>query len=612
MATKVKSAAAERTEQLEKLYEKTKKHLENGKFCDPDFPATVKSLCGKHGGPLAKRSDVLWLRPSEFAPAPKLFIGGTESGDVIQGELGDCYFLGALSGVATREDLINDVVIAWKPELGVFVGRLYKNGKWEYIIVDDRIPCNAQRKPIFASCKDPNEQWVMLLEKVYAKVHGSYQGIVGGNILYAYMDLTSGGGQILKWGKDEDKYQHHVGTEDDVWDWVSTARHEQWLIGASASGAGVEGEIGKTGILAFHAYTLLDCCRLCPPGGKKVKLLRLRNPWGQTEWKGRWSDGSKEWSPEILQALNYKFADDGTFWMCLEDFMKVFTKLYLCRLYTDKIGEMWSQVVVEGKWKGDTAGGCMNHPTWPQNPQWGIIHHLDEVVPAFIVLSQKDARLHNPKKNIDAIPIGVYLFEVTEPNTAASPKTIKTRVYTPDAFQAERDFTMMIQLKPNVPYVLIPTAFDKTARKFFMTITTRRPCSVTKVVYNEGTCPGCHKPITGQVLTALDKKWHPECFVCSDCKKAFSKGKFFLRDDKPVCRDCSEKKSTPRKEKDHGTPPTGDVCGKCNKAITDSALIALDRKWHPACFVCTGCGKPFAGGKFFRRDNAPYCEHCSK
>lgn len=41
------------------------------------------------------------------------------------------------------------------------------------------------------------------------------------------------------------------------------------------------------------------------------RLCLLRNPWGEGEWTGPWSDGSKEWTPEWMQKLNHRFGDDG-------------------------------------------------------------------------------------------------------------------------------------------------------------------------------------------------------------------------------------------------------------------------------------------------------------
>ena len=50
---------------------------------------------------------------------------------------------------------------------------------------------------------------------------------------------------------------------------------------------------------------------------KKFRLLRIRNPWGKTEWNGAWSDESDEWknvSAKERKRLGIVFDDDGEFW----------------------------------------------------------------------------------------------------------------------------------------------------------------------------------------------------------------------------------------------------------------------------------------------------------
>jgi hypothetical protein len=85
---------------------------------DNEFPASDKALF-KNPAEKSSKGIVTWKRPSEFAPNPKLFVSGVESGDVIQGALGDCYFLGALSVVATREDLLQPLFLRSYPEYGL-------------------------------------------------------------------------------------------------------------------------------------------------------------------------------------------------------------------------------------------------------------------------------------------------------------------------------------------------------------------------------------------------------------------------------------------------------------------------------------------------------------
>jgi hypothetical protein len=73
------------------------------------------------------------------------------------------------------------------------------------VTVDTLIPCSeTTRKPLFAHCKDPNELWVPLLEKAYAKLHGSYEALDGGSVTAALVDLTGGIAETLDLTEDDE------------------------------------------------------------------------------------------------------------------------------------------------------------------------------------------------------------------------------------------------------------------------------------------------------------------------------------------------------------------------------------------------------------------------
>jgi hypothetical protein len=54
---------------------------------------------------------VLWLRPSQFCKKPALFTGARSECDVVQGSLGDCWFMSALSVVASRKGMMEGVFV---------------------------------------------------------------------------------------------------------------------------------------------------------------------------------------------------------------------------------------------------------------------------------------------------------------------------------------------------------------------------------------------------------------------------------------------------------------------------------------------------------------------
>ena len=124
---------------------------------------------------------------------PVLFEHGVGADDVRQGALSDCWILAAMSMTATASGLIEHLFVQEETfeAIGLYTVRFYKNGQWLKVIVDDRIPCYADtNEPVFATCKDANEVWVLILEKAYAKLHGCYEALGGGEIDYGLRDLT--------------------------------------------------------------------------------------------------------------------------------------------------------------------------------------------------------------------------------------------------------------------------------------------------------------------------------------------------------------------------------------------------------------------------------------
>jgi paxillin len=110
-------------------------------------------------------------------------------------------------------------------------------------------------------------------------------------------------------------------------------------------------------------------------------------------------------------------------------------------------------------------------------------------------------------------------------------------------------------------------------------------------------CASCDQAIRGDCINALGSQWHPECFVCQYCQKAFGSGTFFEHAGKPYCEQ-------------HYHLQTGSLCAGCGKSISGRSVNALDKKWHPEHFVCAFCMNPLAGGAFTEQNGKAYCREC--
>lgn len=87
------------------------------------------------------------------------------------------------------------------------------------------------------------------------------------------------------------------------------------------------GEKSGGGIVPGHAYSILKIKET----KSGLRLLNIRNPWGAFEWDGAYSDLSEEWTPELLEEIKPKIdPEDGAFWMCYDDFTRVFESINIC------------------------------------------------------------------------------------------------------------------------------------------------------------------------------------------------------------------------------------------------------------------------------------------
>jgi len=334
-------------------------------FEDPHFPADDLSLFYSRQPP----RPFEWKRPHDIVSNPQMFVGGASRLDIKQGFLEDCCVLAAIANLTQYESLFHRVVSSdltfdkEKGYCGVFRFNFWRFGEWVEVVVDDRLP-TYNGKLVFMHSAEKNEFWSALLEKAYAKIHGSYEALKGGQTGDVMEDFTGG---LCESVNLLDK------TPEDLFRRMVKATDRQCMMGCSidAKPNEIERKLDN-GLVMGHAYSVTSVRKVkahTRSGEIDVELVRVRNPWGnEREWTGPWSDKSDEWqliSESEKKQLGLTYDDDGEFWMSFTDFMSNFSKLDICYLspssFNDSSTRMMSRIE-KGKWRaGITAGGCRNY-----------------------------------------------------------------------------------------------------------------------------------------------------------------------------------------------------------------------------------------------------------
>jgi hypothetical protein len=241
---------------------------------------------------------------------------------------------------------------------------------------------------------------------------------------------------------------------DDNWNELNSQLHRGCYMLGVAINEKLENIAKPAGLLTGHQYTILGCIQT-QTGNHR--LLKIRNPWGCREWKGRFSDGSKEWTPDLIQEVGAKFGDDGTFYMCFEDFCRYWSYIDGVRLFN--LDNEWNTKTLAGAW-GLGEGGYHNS----KNPQY--ILHVESQSEVCLSLLQYDSRYVGDEKETDA-HIALYLLDYKgRPYDSSNPQLCDRTfdfspalIVTKSKFRVARETIVEAKLDAGT-YVLVASTYN--------------------------------------------------------------------------------------------------------------------------------------------------------
>lgn len=268
-----------------------------GRTPAPPTPPPARDLpdpaaLNKHSG------SVTW---NEVAGG-QLFVNGVSYDDVIQGQIANCYMVGAFSAIAYTDPKAIEDAIADNGD-GTFTVRFFERQgyfgqqKEVKITIDGDLPQTASGASHYGKSRDSKELWVGLMEKAYAQWKGGYEAIGNGGRAGEVMEAIT--------GRDDNYLYVNSSTADRLFETIRANAQNKVPMAAGTHGKDSGVDYTGTGVYAWHVYTVLGAT---VENGEKY--VQLRNPWGRVE---PGSDGK----------------DDGIFKMKLADFARLYSGVYV-------------------------------------------------------------------------------------------------------------------------------------------------------------------------------------------------------------------------------------------------------------------------------------------
>jgi len=270
----------------------------------------------------------------------KYFCRKFENDQALMGSLSDNYFLAAVTSWAKNPKVNHDRVLHFNnnklSENGCFKFSFFRNGKWNDVFVDRKIPVkkgpggSGGTLPKYAKWVNPHDQkqglasvhdfdwWCPLLEKAYAKINGGYEKITTGCSQAVLQGLTGG---------------HALVTNSNQLDTDRLADYCKNYLCTAGNDRHINCPANELSVLNIIKDVELK-------DNSKVDLVEIRNSGNSKFWTGRFSDSdSQGWSnivdPNIRcmkldRRGRMKNVNDGRAFITFEDWQKQFELLRVC------------------------------------------------------------------------------------------------------------------------------------------------------------------------------------------------------------------------------------------------------------------------------------------
>eukprot|EP00095_Tigriopus_kingsejongensis_P008314 snap_masked-scaffold871_size86487-processed-gene-0.13 protein:Tk08314 transcript:snap_masked-scaffold871_size86487-processed-gene-0.13-mRNA-1 annotation:"hypothetical protein DAPPUDRAFT_304374" len=358
--------------------------------------------------PKQKAKLVKWARPGEFMSQPTV-LQVVDCYSVKQTLVSDCSFVASIAISAQYEKrfgkkLITSIIYPQNSKgipvynsSGKYMVKLRINGVPRKVVIDDYFPLGSHNEPLCSYSSNRNELWISLLEKAYMKVMGGYD-FPGSNSNIDLYVLTG-------WIPERVSIRPESGTfdKDGTFKMLFQRFHQGDVLVTLATGDMTQAEADRAGLVATHAYALLDIRQV-----NGLKLFLVKNPWSHLRWKGNYSErDARNWSPELKKALNYEPKDaqnydNGVFWIDYDSLCRFFDVIYM-------------------NWKPDLFSyHFVTHHTWESglgpakdlydisnNPQYSLELNKDQGA-LWILLSRHITDIEDFKNNKEYITVLVY------------------------------------------------------------------------------------------------------------------------------------------------------------------------------------------------------------